>query len=1094
MVFAMSSPRFGVAPAAGAAGTAGSAQLQKRAAGKKGTARTKAATDGTRKSADKGATIKSGGGDVEPATVCAQNQPINFGQTVSGTLANGDCLNPVEGDGSLVDEYTFNGTVGQQITITMNSTAFDTVLYLLSPSGTELAFNDDIDRSTNPPNRNSRIVFTLQQSGVFSILANSFAPEGRGAYTLSLTTSGTCTTVPINFNETKISTLSTGDCANDIEGDATFVEYYTFSGTAGQQIAITMTATSGNLDPYLYLLTPGVDLLADDNNGGGGTTARIPQGVGTFGRLPVTGTYTIVANTFAEGQSGNYSLTLSKATTDCAAVPFTLGATVNGSLANGDCRLLEDGSLLDAYTFSGTAGRQIVVTMTSANTAALVPVVFLLSPTGATLAIDVNNAGGATARIPGGSGSFTLPATGTYTVLANSFSPNQAGNYSLRILDPAAAACTTTLAATGREVSGGGGQFSFGFTTQPGCPATATSNSPFITDVAASVDGNGNGTVTYTVQANSATGRSGTITINGQTFTITQAAICTTTLAATGREVSGDGGQFSFSFTTQPGCPATVTNISAPFITNVAASVDGNGNGTVTYTVQANSSPTGRSGTITINGQTFTVTQGAATSCIYAVFPTVRPFTEAGGTNGRFTVITQNGCAWSATTNTPWITITEGAGTTTGTGRVRYTVAANSTSATRTGTISAGGVTHTVTQTSAGTTPQIQFSGNGEFIVNENDASRAATITVTRTGDTTGAATIEYATIDDQSEVPCDPTIRRGDGSLFPQGTAYARCDYATTIDTLTFNAGETTKTLAIPLINDLFQEGNETFRIALSNPQGATLGTGTTAIVTIQSDDTAPPTSNPINQIPFFVRQQYLDFLDREPEAGEPWTGVLNRCGNIFTGPEVNRDCDRIAVSGAFFGSPEFRIKGFFVFLHYKAVFGSANNPLYVPQYVEFVSDARRVSGLTAEEVIAKRLDFSEDFLARTSVANAFSGTSNEAFVDRLLSNLGITLTTADQASGQTRNSLVASLNNGTRTRAQVLRIIVESTEAIAAQFNRAFVAIQYYGYLRRTPEARGYEDNLNALNQTNNSRQLINGFLNSIEYRLRFGANSTN
>ncbi|HEX9919557.1 MAG TPA: Calx-beta domain-containing protein, partial [Pyrinomonadaceae bacterium] len=431
----------------------------------------------------------------------------------------------------------------------------------------------------------------------------------------------------------------------------------------------------------------------------------------------------------------------------------------------------------------------------------------------------------------------------------------------------------------------------------------------------------------------------------------------------------------------------------------------------------------------------------------------------------------------------------------TGTGRVRYTVAANTTTATRVGTITINGTaaTHTVTQTSAGTTPQIQFSGNGEFTVNENDASRSATINVTRTGDTTGAATVEYATLDDQAAVPCDPNIKNGNEN-FPQGTAYARCDYATSIDTLTFNPGETTRTITVPLINDVFQENNETFRIGLSNPQGATINPNTTALVTIQSDDQAPPTSNPINQKAFFVRQQYLDFLDREPEPGEPWTAVLDRCGNIFTGPEANTDCDRIAVSGAFFGSPEFRLKGFFVFLHYKAAFGSANNPLYVPQYTEFTTDARRVSGVTAEEVIAKRLDFTEDFLARPTVANAFANTSNEAFVDRILSNLGIGFTNPDPASGETRNSLVNALNANTKSRAQVLRIIVESNEAIAAQFNRAFVAIQYYGYLRRTPEATGYEANLNALNATNNSRQLINGFLNSIEYRLRFGANTTN
>jgi len=1008
MVFAMSSPRFGVAPAAGAAATTRATQLQKRAGGKAGAAQTKAATARASGKSEAKSAFKSGGDNVQPSVVCAQNQPITPGTTVNGTLTASDCNNPFplpngQPDNSKIDEYTFNGTAGQQVTITMNSTAFDTVLYLLDANNNILAFNDDIDGNTT----NSRIsLFTLPANGAYSILANSFRPfpEEQGPYTLTLTGGATCTPSPIAYGDTRQGTLNSSDCTNPIDQDGTPVDFYTFSGTAGQQISITMTVTSGNLDPYLYLLLPSGDLLADDDNGGGGTAARIPQSAG-FGRLPVSGTYTIVANTALASQSGGYNLTLTKAATDCASVALTFGTAANGSLANGDCRLLEDGSFLDAYTFAGTANTQVVITMTS-STSGLVPVLFLLSPTGEAIGIDVNNDGDNTARLPNsGTGAFTLPTTGNYTVLANSFAPGQTGNYTLRVVNPSA--CTTTLAATGSNVSGNGGQFSFGFTTQPGCPISAVSNSGFITNVVGTVDANGAGTVTYTVQAN----------------------------------------------------PGTAT----------------------------------RTGTITINGQTFTVTQGS--SCTYAVYPTVRPFTSGGGTNGRFTVITQSGCPWTATTNAPWITITEGAQPTSGTGRVRYTVAANTTTATRVGTITINGtVTHTVTQTSAGTTPQIQFSGNAEFTVNENDPSRAATIIVTRTGDTTGAATVEYATIDDQAAVPCDPNIKNGD-TPFPQGTAYARCDYATTIDTLTFNAGETTKSFTVPLINDVFQENNETFRIALSNPQGATLGTPNTALVTLTSDDLAPPTTNPINQIPFFVRQHYLDFLDREPEPGEPWSGVLTRCPqNIFSGPEVNTDCDRIAVSGAFFGSPEFRLKGFFVFLHYKAAFGSANNPLYVPQYTEFVADARRVSGVTAEEVIAKRLDFSEDFLARTSVANAFSGTSNEAFVDRILSNLGIGMTNPDPNSGETRNSLVNALNANTKTRPQVLRLIVESAEAIAVQFNRAFVAIQYYGYLRRTPEATGYEANLNALNQTNNSRQLINGFLNSIEYRLRFGANTTN
>jgi hypothetical protein len=965
------------------------------------------------------------GGEVQPATVCAQNQSINFGQTLSGTLANGDCVSPIiktgqtQPDGSLADEYTFSGTAGQQISISMSSTVFDTVVYLLRPDGTVLSSNDDIDPDGRPPNTNSRVpvtgFITLPTSGVYSILASSFAPEERGAYSLNLTAGATCSLTSIAFGETKSgaqTTLNAGDCTNFIDNDNTLIDLYTFTGAAGQQISVTMTAGSGNVNPYLYLVLPNGDLLAEDNDGGGGTTARIPQFAGTFGRLPMSGTYTIVANTVLTSQSGNYTLTLNQGP-NCDPTALTIGSTANGSLADGDCRLLEDSSLLDAYSFTGTTGQQVVISMTS-TTNGLSPVVFLLSPSGTVLAIEAAPSGSNTARVPPGTSTFTLPSNGGYTILANSLVAGQTGNYTISLITPGS--CTSTLAATARDVDNTAGQFTVGVTTQAGCALSAVSNANFIT-------------------------------VN-------------------------------------------------------SANVDANGAGTVTYTVAANTTSSPRSGTITINGQTFTVTQSTQeVNCTYVVSPSVRPFRDDGG-DGRFTVVAPAPCPWTATSNSPWITITSGFTSGTGTGRVRYTVAANTSGSTRAGAISVNGVSHVVTQTSAGTTPMIQFSSS-TFTVNENDASKAAAITVTRTGDLNGAATVEYATVDNAEAVPCDPTVKRPDGTLYPQGTAYARCDYATTVDTLTFGIGENVKTFTIPLINDVHVEGNEVFRISLSNPQGATLGGPSTADVTIQFDDTAPPTGNPINQTPFFVRMQYLDFLSREPEPNEPWSGVLNRCANPFNGAgdftSPSAGCDRIIVSQSFFGSPEFRLKGLPVFLYYKASFGAANNPNYYPEYDQFAPDLRRVSGQTAAEVFAKRLDFGEDWVGRTAFVNAFADTvgNNAAFVDRLLANINITLTVADSATGETRNSLVNALNAGTKTRADVLRIIVESTEAANVQFNQAFVAMQYFGYLRRTPDTSGYQAWLNVLNNSAidpraRPRLMIDGFMNSTEYRFRFGPNT--
>jgi hypothetical protein len=539
-----------------------------------------------------------------------------------------------------------------------------------------------------------------------------------------------------------------------------------------------------------------------------------------------------------------------------------------------------------------------------------------------------------------------------------------------------------------------------------------------------------------------------------------------------------------------------LTSNTTAFVTaGTASAPDASGNGTFSYTIAANTTTSARVGTLTIGTQTFTVNQSAAgaTVCATTIFPNVIPFTQGTGT-GRFTVfpaIAQCN-TWTASTSTSWIHVTAPTGGSgSGTSRVRFTVDANTGTATRTGTITVGTSTLTVTQTSAATTPQVQFS-NATYSVNENDASKSVQITVQRLGDATGAATVEYRTVDDAAAVPCSTA----------NGTAYARCDYVTTIDTLTFNAGETSKIFTIPLIDDVHVEGNETFQIALANPQGASLGTPVNATVTIVDNDTAQATTNPIHnqnftpgQPAFFVRMQYLDFLSREPEAGEPWTAVYAPCPNQDnTDPNSpSANCDRIHVSANFFLSQEFQLKGFFVFLYYKVSFGSQSNPNYFPQYDEIIPDMRRITGATTEERVDKTFNFAEDWVTRPAFVTRYGAMTNAQFVDTLLANVGATLTTTDPVSGQTRNSLVAALDAGTKTRADVLRIIVESQEVNRLQFNPAFVAMQYYGYLRRTPEISGYIGWLNTINPPTsaNPRDMVNGFVNSAEYYLRFGPN---
>jgi hypothetical protein len=374
--------------------------------------------------------------------------------------------------------------------------------------------------------------------------------------------------------------------------------------------------------------------------------------------------------------------------------------------------------------------------------------------------------------------------------------------------------------------------------------------------------------------------------------------------------------------------------------------------------------------------------------------------------------------------------------------------------------------------------PALQFEA---ALYQISEGVERATLVVTRSGDKSHALTVEYQTVDDPAAVPCSTA----------NGTAYARCDYATTIDTVAFAPGEVRKEISLPLLDDAHVEGNETLQLKLSNATGgATLGAQRTAQLTIIDNDSSNA-PNPIFSTRFFVRMQYLDFLSREPEADEPWSKVLNGCSDVNNNPV----CDRLIVSQSFFGSPEFRLKGFYVFNFYRAAFNRR------PAYEEIIPDMRGVTGATAAEVYGKRAAFAVNFAARDEFKRLYDALSDTAFVDTLLDRYGLgSITSPDPANPEgetkivlTRADLINRLSaSGAQslTRAQVLRAVVESSEVAAAEYNRAFVAMQYYGYLRRTPEEEGYQAWLKVINEdSQNVRVMVNGFMNSVEYRLRFG-----
>ena len=255
--------------------------------------------------------------------------------------------------------------------------------------------------------------------------------------------------------------------------------------------------------------------------------------------------------------------------------------------------------------------------------------------------------------------------------------------------------CSYFIAPTSQSFAKDGGNDSLTMTTASDCRWLAASHADWMTITSANT-GAGNGTITYAVSPNSGVPpRTGTIAIAGRTLTVTQESGCTFSIAPTSQGFAASGGSGSVGVTAANGCNWTATG-NASWVT-ITSGNTGNGNGTITYSVATNTGTSPRSGTMTIAGLTFTVNQDAApSSCAYSISPTKKSFSGSGGT-GTVNVTTSSNCSWTAVSNASWIVIISG-NNSSGNGTVTYSVAANTSSATRRGTITIANHTLTIKQ------------------------------------------------------------------------------------------------------------------------------------------------------------------------------------------------------------------------------------------------------------------------------------------------------------------------------------------------------------------------------------------------------------
>ena len=683
----------------------------------------------------------------------------------------------------------------------------------------------------------------------------------------------------------------------------------------------------------------------------------------------------------------------------CPSMPITTGQTISDALTTSDCVFSGTTRRVDLYQFHGTAGQQIVINLTSST---FDTYLYLINPNNQVIAEDDDGGDGTNSRIPE-TGSFTLPATGTYTIYASSFFDGSTGAYSLNLLS---SNCVYTLNPTNEIFISSASSGSFTVSTASNCSWTATSN---VSWLSTSSHGPGSGTVNFSVAENTGNVRTGTISVANQTFTVFQSA--------------GNGS----------GCPST--SISPGQTINATLNTDCMFTGTSRYVDPYNFSGTAGQQVVIL------MTSTSFDTYLFLDGPNGQTIAQdddgGGGLNSRIPA------------NVGSFTLP-----TTGTYRIFGTSFSIDGTTGSTGTYSLS-----LLNQSAGSS-SIQLSASS---YNGSENGGSLTITVNRTGDTSGSASASFRTSDVAGLQNC----------TLANGRASERCDYVTSLGTVRFAAGESSKTITIPLINDLLVEGSETFTIALSNAVGATLGSPAAATVTVLDNDSVAPTSNPIDGVDFFIRQQYLDILNRQPDGTglQNWINTLAPCPNGGFGEPPTSNCDRLHVAAGFFQSDEFLNRGYWAFRFYMV---SRNQR---PTYAQFIPDMAQVGGpKSPAEEEASKVAFADAFVQRPEFTARYGSLSGQGFANALLQTAGLPSSTF---------TVTGNMTNG-----QILRGIVETTAVLNRFLTEGTVSIQYFGFLRRDPDTIGYQNNVNTLNANpSNLRHMIFIFIYSTEYRSRFG-----
>jgi hypothetical protein len=258
----------------------------------------------------------------------------------------------------------------------------------------------------------------------------------------------------------------------------------------------------------------------------------------------------------------------------------------------------------------------------------------------------------------------------------------------------------------------------------------------------------------------------------------------------------------------------------------------------------------------------------------------------------------------------------------------------------------------------------------------------------------------------------------------------------------------------------------------------------------------------NPLDTTEYFVRQQYIDFLGREPD--EPgfnfWVDNIDVCGQDAGCREVKR----INTSGAFFLSIEFQETGYLVYRFYHSAYGDIPGTPVPLTRAEFKADTAQISAgvivnQSGWEIVLEnnKRAYAAAFVQRARFTASYPVTMTPTeFVDKLFTNAGVTPSAGDRSAAINEFGS-ATDSSDVAARGRALRRVAENAQLVQQEFNQAFVLMQYFGYLTRDPNSGqdtnfdGYFFWLNKLNAFGGNYQeaeMVKAFLESIEYRGRF------